>query len=187
MKKLVGVVLCVLLVAGCLAVVIDDEKVGRQSQKIIETEPIKYLTDAELSLLYTCRDDVRNPSTTVVELTQADAWLLMKLAVSETGDRGMLAQYFVMMTVLNRLKDDRFPDDISEIIYAENQFAVTTNGVMDKAEPNLESHLALAMVEQGIDKSEGAVYFEASTNSTESWHYKNKTFLYEIDGQRYYK
>ena len=110
----------------------------------------------------------------------------MKLGQCEAGGCAE-SQYLEMMVVINRLKSDDFPNSIKEVIYQDQQFSVVNEGKFAKAEPTVESHLALAMVEQGIDTSEGALYVEASTNSSESWHNQNKEFLYESHGQRYYK
>ena len=52
---------------------------------------------------------------------------------------------------------------------------------------SVKDRIALAMVEQGIDNSQGAIYYEASTNSSQSWHCQNREFLFEAYGQRYYK
>lgn len=186
MKRFIGIVLCVLLVAGCLAVATGDEEeeVEEETQVIIDTEPIKYLTDEELSRLYTCKQDIRHETT--ISFTQEEAMMLMKLAKCEAG--GCTAsQYHEMMVLVNRLKSEDFPNTVKEVIYQEGQFTVVSEGKFAKAEPNLESHLALAMVERGIDWSKGSLWVEASSNSSNSWHSQNKEFLYELYGQRYYK
>ena len=67
-----------------------------------------------------------------------------------------------------------------------NYVCTVNNGKYDEAEPNTESHYALALVESGWDESEGAVYFEASFLKT-SWQQKHREFLFEYEGTRYYK
>ena len=61
------------------------------------------------------------------------------------------------------------------------------NGVFKKANPTSETHMALAELEGGKDISQGALFFESSSNSSKSWHRKNKSFLFEEYGQRFYK
>lgn len=158
---------------------IEKEKV-----EIVETQ---MLTDSDFSKLYTCKESYRNDTT--IQLTKTEAQLLMKLAMSEAGDMGIDAQLLVMNVIVNRLNNDLFPDNITDIIYQDDplQFAVTQNGALDKAEPNSDSHVALAYLEMGKDISQGALYFESSSNSSESWHSQNKEFLYEKYGQRFYK
>lgn len=185
MKRVLGILLTVFMMMGCcyFSSIKKEEVVVNEKPQIIETQ-IHYLTDGELSQLYSCRQDY-NKDTTIC-FTQEEAEMLMKLAQCEAG--GCTAsQYYEMMVVVNRLKSDEFPDTVKEIIYQTGQFSVVSEGKFAKAEPTLSSHLALAMVEKGIDWSEGAIWVEASSNSSDSWHSQNKEFLYELFGQRYYK
>lgn len=143
------------------------------------------LTRQELSSLYSYKDDTNRDTT--VEITVQEADLLMRLAASEAGDYGENAQLLVMNVVMNRLRDESFPDSIRDIIFAQSQFAVVTNGAMKKAEITTDSHMALARLEMGEDLSSGALYFESSSNSSESWHSQNRIFLFEKYGQRFYR
>lgn len=194
MRKVLSIVMVLLLIGSVYhpaqkAEVIETQELQTKAVEAIETEEVHILTDEELSTLYSYKADVRKGNTQIVELDLSDANLLMKLAVSEAGDCGAESQYFVMMVILNRLKSDEFPNSIKEIVFQDNprQFAVIDDGSFDKAVPNVDSHIALSWVEMGIDDSFGAIYFEASTNTDESWHCTNKDFLYEVGGQRYYK
>lgn len=193
MKKILSI-MAVMLVEGLIFSHATNQPTTKV--EVIETQKIEeqvhILTDEELSKLYTCKQDVRKSSSEIVELDQKDAWLLMQLSRCEAGDCGVDAQYLTMMVVMNRLWSDEFPNDIYSVIYQRNadgtpQFAVIDDGKLSRSEPNADSHLALARIEQGEDASYGALYFEASTNSSESWHSQNKEFLYECYGQRYYK
>ena len=182
-KKFLGMILATTVLFGVTYVGSSQEL-----EEVVETEDIEtvqYLTKEDLSLLYTCKPTIMK--TDVLELIQTEAWLLMKLGICEAGDKGVVAQYLAMMVVINRVKSKEFPNSVTEVIYQEGQFAVVTNGALDKAEPNADSHIALAWIEKGIDLSEGALYFEASSNTVNSWHNRNREFLYEKFGQRYYK
>ena len=125
----------------------------------------------------------------IVELDFDEAQLLMKLAWSEAGNQGIKGQLAVMNVVMNRVADENFPDTVEEVIYQKlgkyYQFTVVGNGVFKNAEPTEETHLALAELESGEDISQGALYFEAPTKK--SWHKKNRTFLFEDYGHRFYK
>ncbi len=183
MKRFIGLLLCLLLMAGCMSVP-NADKGEHEEVVVVETKKIEYLTDSDLSRLYTCKEDKRNETT--ISFTVEEAQMLMKLAQCEAGGC-VTSQYLEMMVVVNRLNSDEFPDTLKEVIFQDGQFAVVEEGKFSKAEPTIESHLALAMVEKGIDFSEGAIWVESSSNSDNSWHSQNKTFLYERYGQRYYK
>ena len=192
--------LSVIFVGGLLIFVALTPQKRGESEEIVSTEvlpeveqveEVHILTDEELSKLYSYKQDVRKKDDSIVELSQADAWALMKLSRSEDGDiegdEGVDAQLAVMNVAMNRLKSEEFPNSIPEIIYAPMQFAVISDGNYEKAVPNVNSHLALARLEKGEDISQGALYFEASSNSSESWHSQHRQFLFENYGQRFYK
>lgn len=151
--------------------------------EIVETEPIKYITNFELSQLYSLKEYPNND--TCLSLSVQDALLLMKIAKCEGGD-DLKAQALIMRVLLNRLDSDLFPDTLTEILYQNKQFSAVSNGSYKKSVPNVNSHLALGMIESGWDESSGALYFEASWLK-DSWQSKNLTFLFEYEGTRYYK
>ena len=43
------------------------------------------------------------------------------------------------------------------------------------------------MIEGGWNETNGALYWEANTNSSDSWHKQNLTFIKEVEGNLYYK
>lgn len=145
---------------------------------------VHILTEEELSTLYSLREQANID--TCLNIAQEDAVLLMQLARSEAGDSGVDAQLIVMNVVMNRLKSKNFPDNIHDIIFAAKQFQVVTNGSFDNTDINVDSHLALARLEMGEDISDGAIYFE-SASVTDSWQSKNREFIFEKFGQRFYR
>lgn len=183
MKRVLGVLLTAVMTLGSFYSIPIKEEEVKEVPQIIETK-VDYLTDEQLSQLYSCKDDPNKDTT--INLTQEEALMLMKLAQCEAGGC-VSSQYHEMMVVVNRLKSDSFPNNIKDVIYQDGQFSVVNEGKFAKAQPTVASHLALAMVERGIDWSEGAVWVESSSNSSDSWHRQNKEFLYELYGQRYYK
>lgn len=143
-------------------------------------------TTEDLSKLYSYKQDIIQIDESIVELTYDEAQLLMKLARAEGGDT-LMGQLWVMRIVINRLEAETFGNSIYDVIYQEGQFEVVSNGTIDTVELNSNSHIALAMLEGGWDETDGALYFEAISNSNESWHAKNLDFITTIKGQRYYR
>lgn len=182
MKKVISLLMSLCLVSFLFlsSTVSSQVEVQDEPKEVVDTHII---TDEEMSLLYLCRDDTNFD--TCILVSQQDAWRLMKIAKCEGGD-DIKAQALIMRVIINRLEDESFPDSIDEIIHQEKQFSTVSNGMYDKAEPTPESHYALALVESKWDESEGAIYFEASFLKT-SWQQKNRDFLFEYEGTRYYK
>lgn len=121
-----------------------------------------------------------------IPISTEDQNKLCKLAFAEAGNQDVDGKALVMLVVLNRVESDKFPDSISEVIFARNQFSVTTNGMYDNAPTDDPGCLeALELVMQGYDISQGATYFE-SVKSYDSWHYKNLNFLFEHGDHWFY-
>lgn len=153
------------------------------TEKVVEKESVHYLSDSDFSRLYTLRSDIKND--TCLEISQSDAIKIMRIAICEGGD-DVKAQCLIMRVILNRLASDAFPNSIEEIIHQYKQFSTVKNGSYDKAEPTSNSHIALSLIEGGWDESQGALYFEASFLK-DSWQSKNREFLFEYAGTRYYR
>lgn len=170
----------------------DITRVGIEASKekeveVIETQELRTLTKEDYEKLYTLKDDVRKTDDRIVELSQSDAWLLMQIARSE-GGKTLQGQLWVMGVLLNRINSEDFPNTLYEVVSQDNpiQFEVYKTGKYKEAELEPSSHLALAMIEKGINPTNGAIWFEATSNSDYSWH-KQKEFVAEVEGNLYYK
>lgn len=120
-----------------------------------------------------------------------DSYLLAKIAMAEAEGCSIKCKERVILVVLNRVWDDRFPNTIYDVIH-ENyngvyQFTPISNGRWDRVEPNEECYQAVEnIMKNPYDESEGALYFESCENE-DNWHSQNLEYLYEIDGIRFYK
>lgn len=118
------------------------------------------------------------------EITFDEAQMLMKMAMAEAEADGVKGKAMVMAVILNRVDDDRFPDNIEEVIYQKHQFSPIADGRYDKAEPDIECHIALAEIERGEYDEIDALYFE---NAGECWQSKNCEYLGTVGHHKFYK
>lgn len=180
-KKIIGILFCVILETLVLF-----SSSNKETKKVyveaIDTE-ILPLTDYELSQLYICRQDYYNDN--CLAFNTYDANLLMKISRAEGGNT-LEGQLWSMRTILNRL-DAGWADNIYDIVSMDKQFEVFTTGTYIKADVNSNSHIALAMIEGGWDKTEGALYWRTDNGSENSWHENNLTYIATVEGNRYYK
>lgn len=153
--------------------------------EIVETEPIHILTDTELSNLYSYKEQIKNEK--CLELSVDDALLLMQVARAEGGE-SKTGQLWVMCAIMNRIESDLFPNTVYGVVSQDNpiQFEVFKSGKYKTADINSNTHMALAELEMGFNPTQGAVWFEANSNSSKSWH-KSKEFVAEVDGNLYYR
>lgn len=158
--------------------------------EVVKTQDKDYnrhiLTDSDLSRLYSCKPDYRLTNTQIIQLTYDEAQMLMEVSRAEGGPT-LLGQLWTMRTIINRVQSNDFPDNVIDVVTEEGEFEVVWTGKYKDAEINVNTHIALAMIEQGWNMTEGALFFEASSNTENSWHAKNLTFIKEVEGNRYYK
>ena len=118
-------------------------------------------------------------------MNREDIYLLAKIAMAEAGNQDTEGKALVMLVVLNRVWDDRFPNTVREVIYQKNQFTPVSNGSFDKVEPDEDCWKALEMIQTGNwDKSQGALYFESKSQST--WHEEHLKFLFKHEDHYFY-
>lgn len=120
-----------------------------------------------------------------------DSYLLAKIAMAEAEGCNIQTKTLVIMTVLNRVWSDEFPDTIKDVIFQEYngvyQFTPIADGRWNRVEPNEDCYKAVKIVMEAVyDDSGGALYFESCADE-DNWHSRNLEFLYESDGLRFYK
>ena len=185
MKRVISILLALALIIFCFisAKFIPEETITTNIP--IDTLPL-CITDYELSTLYTCKQDSRNENPSIIEVNQIDANLLMKIAREEGGD-SLNGQLWAMRVIYNRLLNGNFGDSIWDIVSSTGQFEVFTTGAYINADVNVNSHIALAMIESGWDETQGALYWRTDSGSTDSWHERKLEYIATIEGNRYYK
>lgn len=113
-----------------------------------------------------------------------DSYLLAKIAMAEAEGEDTEGKALVILTVLNRIGDDEFPDTVGEVIYQPGQFSSVSDGRFALSEPDADCWAALDLVmSDKWDGSCGATYFESKSGSV--WHNENLTFLFQ-HGKHYF-
>lgn len=126
------------------------------------------------------------------EFTEDDKYLLAKIAMAEAESQNIQTKTLVIMSVLNRVESDDFPDSILEVIFQNNGKTYQYSPVMQggrwwTTEPDEDCYEAVEVVlATEYDYSDGALYFENCAEE-ENWHSKNLEFLYQSEDLRFYK
>lgn len=123
------------------------------------------------------------------DLDAHESYLLAKIAMAEAEGEDTEGKALVMLTVLNRVGNDGFPNSIEEVIYQDNPRQFTTlepGGRFYTTEPNDDcwAALDLIMIEKW-DESNGALYFER-TSDVPTWHSENLTELFVHGNHTFY-
>lgn len=180
-RRILGIIFSLMLLSFTLS------NISTHSQSQLPAPTVKAIDTIiypDYSQLYTCKQDYCKDNCLYINIQ--DAQLLMKIARAEGGPT-LDGQLWSMRTIFNRLSNGNFGSNIWEIVSADGQFDVFTTGVYINADVNVNSHIALAMIEGGWDDTEGALYWRAENGSEDSWHENNLQYIKTVDGNRYYK
>lgn len=118
--------------------------------------------------------------------TDEEVDMLLKIGMAEAGNQSVECIATVMLTVLNRVKSDKFPNNIHDVLYQKGQFSPVASGSFKRAKPSNKCTEAFNLILTGWDESQGCLYFESSSKSS-TWHSRNLKFLFKIGKMRFYK
>lgn len=121
-----------------------------------------------------------------LDFSDEESQMLLKLAMAEAEDQGVIGKALVIRVVKNRVDSEAFPNSIQDVIYEPKQFSPIWDGRYDEAVPDAECYQALEWVLNYWDGSNGALYFEAEW-SEGTWHKENLTELFTYGTVTYYK
>ena len=71
--------------------------------------------------------------------------LMARVVEAEAGDQNLLGKRMVADVILNRVRDEEFPDTIADVIFEKNAFAVIDNGMYEQVEVSEETWTAVEM------------------------------------------
>lgn len=75
-------------------------------------------------------------------ISEADADLLLRVAMGEAGNQGIDGMRYVISTILNRVDDSRFPDTIEKVCTQRYQFYTGyTGSISDDCREALQQEL----------------------------------------------
>ena len=115
-----------------------------------------------------------------------DAYRLEKIAMAESESEDTEGKALVMLVVLNRVWDARFPDTIEEVIMQDGAFTPVSNGRYDKVEPDADCMKAMELITvEHWDESQGALYFEKASDES-TWHSRNLQKLFTHGAHAFY-
>ena len=183
--KLAGIATAAIYAASGIVILQSEIKSNEVGLKVgIQCE----VAEIEIVPEYNLRTEEPEGTNCSLDLDANEEYILAKIAMAEAEGEDTEGKALVMLTVLNRVLNDRFPGSIEEIILQKDpciQFSVTADGGRYwSVEPDKDCWEALKLVESGWNESQNALYFESQGNSV--WHKKNLDFLYEHGNHYFY-
>lgn len=208
-KKAIGGLLLVqvLFVAGCCCMMLWNM---RQHGKVKSIYEIKLnqlmLTSKESSVIeinMQTRSNQRVVTYQVLQrpvqdklarITEEDYTNLLRIVEAEASGEDETGKLLVANVVLNRVRDEDFPDTITEVIFQKNrgvaQFSPVSNGRFWKVEISEETISAVNRALGGEDVSCGALYFAARKYADADnmrWFDERLDYLFTHGGHEFFK
>lgn len=147
------------------------EELGKQVETALEQEPIQSSDKVNL------RSSIEmNNNKEAIIYSEEDYNALINIVEAEATGEDIKGKIMVANVVLNRVKSDRFPNSIYEVVYQQSngraQFSPISDGRMGTLPLTDETYEAVERALQGEDYSNGALFFVARALSSEkavSW------------------
>ena len=118
----------------------------------------------------------------------------MRIVEAEAGGEDRKGKLLVANVVINRVKNKRFPDTVTDVVYQREQnvtqFSPVSNGTINKVKISEETTGVVYSALRGEDISQGALFFMArkyATSENAQWFDNHLTFLFSYGGHDFYK
>lgn len=125
----------------------------------------------------------------VISCTDEEFEMLCYVLQGEVGNCSEESKIAVANVVINRVKSSAFPNSVSGVLEAPNQFTAIYGYYNRSKKPSQNTIDCAKRALAGEDNSNGAIYYYAPKycgGSTAAW-FESLNFCFEIDGQRYFK
>lgn len=172
--------------SACEEELFSEQKPDMQYHSI---EIIDYVASEQRVVDY----DVAKKEEYVIRADEEDLEALCRIVEAEAASEDSDGKLLVANVVLNRVKNEKFPNSIKEVILQQKngvaQFSPVGSGRFYRVEISEETYSAVERALKGEDISEGALFFVArkrAETSSLKWFEENLTFLFEHGGHEFY-
>ena len=194
-KKCILLLVVNILCTGMLWFARTSEVQGQEAIKIEQQEVAKVVTIEDKPIIseeHQITFQKLQPNY-VIEVSQGDIDCLMKIVEAEAGCEDRTGKLLVANVVINRVKDEAFPDTVTEVVYQRNspsaQFSPVSNGRIDSVRISEETREVVYSALLGEDVSQGALYFVARQYADPEkvrWFDDNLTLLFSHGGHDFF-
>lgn len=126
-----------------------------------------------------------------ITYTQEEFDMLCYTVMGEVGYCSIQSQQIVTSLIINRVKSDKFPNTIKEVLTAKEQFTSINNYYTKKIPITNElKQTVLDVLNGNMDYANGSIYYYApryTNKKLSKWFENNLSFVFEFEGQRFFK
>ncbi|MBO4987768.1 MAG: cell wall hydrolase [Lachnospiraceae bacterium] len=129
----------------------------------------------------------------VLEITPEDYENMLRIVEAEAGGEDRMGKLLVANVIINRVKDDAFPDSVTDVVFQQEngvcQFSPIRDGRFYTVSVSEETVEAVEAALLGEDCSKGALYFmarKAADKDRAAWFDRNLTKLFTYGGHEFF-
>ena len=129
----------------------------------------------------------------VLDITQEDYENMLRIVEAEAGGEDRTGKLLVANVIINRVKDNGFPDSVTDVIFQQEngvcQFSPIRDGRFYTVSVSDETMEAVEAALCGEDCSKGALYFmarKAADADMAAWFDRNLTRLFAYGGHEFF-
>lgn len=129
-------------------------------------------------------------SSAVISFSDHDYEVLKRIVQAEAGICDMKGKILVANVIINRVKNSKFPNNITEVVYQRSQFSPVSDGTINTCKVTPETVEAVNRALSGEDYSNGALYFMcrgASKQSNVRWFDVSLTYLFQHEAHEFFR
>lgn len=135
-------------------------------------------------------EENKKAEATVVPCSQEDYQILLRIVQAEAGICDDTGKVLVANVILNRVRDEEFPDTIKEVVYQKSQFSPVSNGTINTCKVTQQTVDCVNRALMGEDYSQGALYFmnrRGARSGAADWFDGRLTFLFQHERHEFFK
>ena len=113
-----------------------------------------------------------------------------RIVEAESGDQTIKGRQMVANVILNRMKSEKFPNSVREIVFAGRQFSPVSNGSYYRVKVSSQTKKAVEKALKEKDNTNGALYFmyrAGSDSSNVSWFDRELTKICEYGCHEFFR
>lgn len=129
-----------------------------------------------------------------IDVSDKDIDTLLRIVEAEAGGEDRKGKLLVANVVINRVRNNKFPDSVTDVVYQRQQnvtqFSPVSNGMINRVTVSEETIDAVYSALMGEDVSQGALFFMArkySDPENVQWFDSHLTYLFSYGGHDFYK
>ena len=163
----------------------EESETSETSKPSEKTDPGENTSNQEIQ-----EQTKAEPVLAVAGCSKEDYEVLKRIVEAESGGCDIKGRILVANVVINRVKNSKFPNSITDVVYQKSQFSPVSNGTLDSCTVTPETVEAVNRALTGEDYSQGALYFmnrSHSQSGSVSWFDKSLTYLFKHGRHEFFR